>query len=540
MSIDLLRWPGGPLPWAHGDVHALPDSVGGAAGAVAEVAARTTADWLLFWDPALGAPPAAALPALVAGRADVLHAGLLLGMGGLPAEIDFVQPTWWLAVDPPPDRQATSWRLSWRACLVRVDVLRALGGPDPAFRSLDGAALDLGWRWLARGAMVAHEPSLLPAPPREVAITIPAHDRHLFMLRHYPRKWARYATARRCLAGAPWRELRAFRDAQRTAGAQPPPAPAIYLRPTASELEPGRVTVILPTLGRPGLVADVLDDLRKQTVAPAQIVCVDQNGDAEGPYDRFGDLPLDVVRQRGRGQWLARNAAVERATGDLLLFLDDDSRIGPDFLEAHLRALATYRADVSAGASLSTVGAPVPANYGFFRVADQFDSGNALVRRDAMERIGAFDRRYDRMRSGDADFGTRLYLAGGLAVHNPLAARVHSKAATGGLRSFGSWDSYRQRGLLTPRPLPSVVYYSRRFFSARQAREALLIGLAQSVIPYHLKRRATPWQWARYVALEALMAPLSAVRVARSLVAARRMLAGGPVIPAVPARSPSR
>ena len=535
MSVDLLLW-GGPSPdmhWAHGRVHALPRDVVWAGAAVDALLGPTTADRWLLWDPALGPPPA---PLPEAGRDDVLHAGLLLGTGGLPEDLDLVQPTWWFGTDPPADRRATSWRLSLRACLVRVDVVRALGGLDPGFQSLDAAGLDMGWRYLARGAMVAHEPSLLAGRrPPAARPALPRHDCHLFLLRHYPRKWARYAAVRRALAGRPWAELRAFRAAR---GAVPAPTGGVYIRPADAARMGGRVTVVLPTLGRPELVADVLDDLRSQTVAPEAVICVDQNpaGHGDGPYDRFGDLPLQVIRQAGQGQWLARNAAIERATGDYLLFLDDDSRIGPDFVEQHLRALSTYGADVSAGASLSVVGAPVPENYGFFRAADQFDSGNALVRREVLERVGAFDRRYDRMRSGDADFGTRVYLAGGLLVHNPAASRVHLKAATGGLRTFGSWDSYRQRGLFTPRPLPSVVYYSRRFFSPRQAREALLIGLAQSVVPYHLKRRADRAQWARAVAVEAVALPISAVRVARSLRAARRMLAGGPQIPPVPTR----
>ncbi|HVM03278.1 MAG TPA: glycosyltransferase [Acidimicrobiales bacterium] len=292
--------------------------------------------------------------------------------------------------------------------------------------------------------------------------------------------------------------------------------------------------MIVPTLGRPTLVAAVLDDLRRQTVRPSAVIVVDQNGEGDGgPYDGFADLPLTVIRQSDTGQWLARNAALQAAQDDLLLFLDDDSRIGLDFVERHLEGLASYRADISAGASLSVVGAPVPESYAFFRAADQFDSGNALVRRQVLARVGGFDRQYDRMRGGDADFGTRVYLTGGLAVHNPRAARSHLKAAEGGLRSFGSWDSFRQLGHLSPKPLPSVVYYLRRWFSPRQVREALLIGLVQAAVPYHLKRRASPRQWAGFLASEAVRLPLTAVRVARSLRAARRMLAAGPHIPAV-------
>ncbi len=484
----------------------------------------------------MGPAPADIIPALIEDRADVLHGGLLLGMHGLPAELDLVQPQWWFAVDAPADIQAMSWRASLRACLVRADVVRRLGGLDAGFETMAGAGLDFGWRCLARGAIVLHEPRLVPAGRPLATVALPRPDRFLLLRRHCPDKWTRYVAARRCFAGHPRAEIRAYCHAVRIATATPPPATpaAVYERPGApvTITDPPRVSVILPTLGRPEMVAQVLDDLRHQTVPPCEVVLVDQNnGPPEERYAGFADLPLEVIHQDATGQWLARNAAVERARGELLLFLDDDSRIGPDFVERHLEALAFYRADVSAGASLSAVGAPVPENYGFFRAADQFDSGNALVRREVLARVGAFDHHYDRMRGGDADFGTRVYLAGGLLVHNPSAARSHLKAAAGGLRSFGSWDSYRQRGIITPKPTPSVVYYSLRYFSARQTREGLLIGLAQSAVPYHLKRRASRRQWARFLAVELLRLPLTAVRVTRSVRSARRMLAEGPRMP---------
>lgn len=569
MSVDLLLWgePARPLAWGLGSTTVLaPWADNPAAAASALEGAFSGArqpDWWMVWDPALGDPLERVVAQLVAATADVVHAGLLLGQAGLPAELDLVQPTWWFVVDPPPSRPAMSWRLSLRAWLVRAEVVRQLGHVDPAFGSMAGAGLDLGWRYLARGAILFHDPGLLgpglhdpgllgpcllgrcpatPAPPA----TIPATDRDLFLLRHYPRKWAAYVAARRAVAGPVRQEVRSFRAARRLARTCPPPRPpdAVFLRPAGAGTDsPGRptaerVSVILPTLGRPELVARVLDDLRAQTVAPAEVICVDQNG-PPGPgataYEGFADLPLTVIRQDGTGQWRARNEAVARATGDVLLFVDDDSRVAPDFVAQHLLALARYGADVSAGGSISAVGAPVPESYGFFRAADQFDSGNALVRRALLERLGAFDRQYDRMPGGDGDFGMRAYLDGALVVHNPLAARAHLKAQTGGLRTFGSLDSYRVAGRFTPRPRPSVVYYAKRHLSPRQAREALLIGLVQSAVPYHLKRRASTLQWAGFLVTEALRLPVTGLRVAASVRAARRMLAEGPRIPAVPA-----
>jgi GT2 family glycosyltransferase len=492
----------------------------------------------MFWHPFLGTPPAALVAELSGGSADGYHAGLALGTTGQPDDIDLLYPGWYFAVDPLPDRQAMSWRVTLDAFLVRSAALAALGGIDPVYEDHHMAGLDLGWRLMRGGSITVHEPRLVADGGSE-AMPPSAVERYLFLLRHWPNKWVRYVAVRRSLAAlSPVQEAGALRRARHRVRqhASPRPPEALYQRPL--ETAPAvrrRVSVVIPTLGRYELLRKVLCDLRAQTLPLHEIICVDQNGDERelSVYDEFTDLPLQVIAQDRLGQWLARNTALEAATGDLLLFLDDDSHVESDFVTSHLKALDGYCADISAGASLSVVGAPVPADYGYYRAGDQFDSGNALVRRDLLARVGGFDQQYDRMRSGDAEFGLRAYNAGAVLVHNPEAFRIHFKAAAGGLRSFGSWDSFRQRGWLSPLPMPSVVYFLLTNFSRRQAREALLIGLTASVIPFELKRTASPRQWLRHGAVGIAVAPITLVRLFRSVRQARRMVAQGPQIPEV-------
>jgi hypothetical protein len=172
----------------------------------------------------------------------------------------------------------------------------------------------------------------------------------------------------------------------------------------------------------------------------------------------------------------------------------------------------------------------VPANYAFFRVADQWDSGNGLCHRSLIERFGLFDEQFDRQRRGDAEFGLRVQLGGGLVVHVPGAIRTHHKAEKGGLRSYGSWDGFRAQDRSGPLPLPSMRYYTSRYHTPRQAREDLLIGLSQAIVPYELKRRATPAQWAGFVARELVHLPSTVKRIRRSGELARQMADEGPRI----------
>ncbi len=536
--VDLVVWGrrGGPASWPLGEQHRLPDRLPDAGAELDAVIGSTTAPWLLLWDPQLGDPDVAVVEELVGGRVDLWHSGLCFGLAGEPEEHDYIQPTWPLALDADAGVEAVSTRVSLGAMLVRTEALRALGGLDRGFRGTTGAGLELGRRLMDRGAVVMHTPRLVGSRTL-MSEALLEHDRFLFLRRVFSPKWVRYAAVRRALAH---RRPLAVRRAMASSGAAVsavarPGGPGGSLDRAPVELpEDPSITVVLPTLGRYELLRPVLEQLRKQTVMAEQVVVVDQNDPARRDhaiYEEFSDLHLEVVFQDERGQWLARNAAVERATGDWIAFVDDDSEVGPDFLEQHLEGLHRYDADLSTGASLAVIGAPVPDSYAFFRVADQWDSGNGMCHRRLFEQFGLFDQQYDRQRRGDAEFGLRVQLGGGLVIHNPHAVRVHLKAQEGGLRTFGSLDGFRHRDRDAPLPLPSMVYYTKRFHTPRQVREDLLIGLTQAIIPYELKRRASPGQWLGFLVAETVHLPSTVRRVRTSLRIADEMVEAGPRIP---------
>lgn len=153
-----------------------------------------------------------------------------------------------------------------------------------------------------------------------------------------------------------------------------------------------------------------------------------------------------------------------------------------------------------------------------------------------MEKFGLFDQQYDRQRRGHAEFRLHVQLGGGLVIHNPHTIRVHLKAQEGGLRTFGSLDGFRHRDRSSPLPLPSMVYYTKRYHSPRQVREDLMIGLSQAIIPYELRRRATPMQWVRFMAVELIHVPSTVRRVRESLrISSGDRGARGPRIPTLPA-----
>jgi hypothetical protein len=133
-------------------------------------------------------------------------------------------------------------------------------------------------------------------------------------------------------------------------------------------------------------------------------------------------------------------------------------------------------------------GQQLPKERSFFAVASQFATGNAMFYRSICETAGLFDRQFEKQRMGDGEFGLRLYLADIKSISNPRASCIDVKAGEGGLREMGSWDAFRPSSFFAPRPIPSVLYFFRRYFGNGPARLALLRMVPLSIFPYQFKK----------------------------------------------------
>ncbi|MBO3099899.1 glycosyltransferase family 2 protein [Gelidibacter sp. DF109] len=248
------------------------------------------------------------------------------------------------------------------------------------------------------------------------------------------------------------------------------------------------VSVVIPTLNRYVYLNDVLEDLEKQDYHNFEVIIVDQSIPFQPEFYNDFDLEIRVIRQEEKALWLARNRAIKEAKGDYLLLFDDDSRVAVNWISNHLKCLDYFKANVSSGVSISQVGAKVPKNYSYFRLSDQLDTGNVLIKKEVFEHVGLFDRQFEKQRMGDGEFGLRCYLAGVLNVSNPYSERLHLKVGTGGLREMGSWDAFRPSTIFAPRPIPSVLYFYRKYYGNAAARWSLLRTIPLSIMPYQFKK----------------------------------------------------
>jgi glycosyltransferase involved in cell wall biosynthesis len=103
------------------------------------------------------------------------------------------------------------------------------------------------------------------------------------------------------------------------------------------------VSVVVPTYNRAASLGRLLQALAEQTYpAHAFEVIVVDDGSADGTLGRLREwsfpFALRILQQEHGGPAQARNLGVRHATGDLIVFVDDDVVPVPELLDEHVRS----------------------------------------------------------------------------------------------------------------------------------------------------------------------------------------------------------
>lgn len=100
-----------------------------------------------------------------------------------------------------------------------------------------------------------------------------------------------------------------------------------------------RVSIVLPTHNRPGLLREALDSLRRQTFPNWEALIVDDASSPAVTLDQE-DPRIRILRHdSAQGGAAAKNTGIQHAQGDILAFLDDDDCYAPRYLERALDML---------------------------------------------------------------------------------------------------------------------------------------------------------------------------------------------------------
>ena len=411
--------------------------------------------------------------------------------------------------------------------LPRVDaVINSQFKKDDRYKSEEAKTYDQSWRTIHNG-YINFSDSITET------VELSVFDNYIFSRKYFSKAWVFYVFVLRILSFKnPLREIAGFvktKSVKRyTFGNETVKYDDYQNFESLFLKQKPLVSVIIPTLNRYKYLKDVLKDLELQDYTNFEVIVIDQSAPFQAEFYNHFNLDLKAEYQEEKALWLARNKAINQSKGDYILLFDDDSRVEKDWISQHLKTLDFFEADISSGVSISKVGDKTPAHYAYFKISDQLDTGNVLLKRDIFKKIGLFDRQFEKQRMGDGEFGLRAFLNGYKNISNPYAKRLHLKVGSGGLREMGSWDAFRTKNLFQPRPIPSVLYFYRRYFGAKRSLLSVLRTVPISVVPYKYKSNKPMLLLSSFIAL--LLFPLITIQVIKSWQLASKKLKEGPKI----------
>jgi GT2 family glycosyltransferase len=181
------------------------------------------------------------------------------------------------------------------------------------------------------------------------------------------------------------------------------------------------------------MLEQTLRSLESQTYPPelTEVVVVDDcSPDDTHAYLSSLETPFSLTTVRhavNRGRSVARNTGVNTATGDLIVFVDDDMRCEPDLILEHVRFHEKHPNSVVIGSALTApeFGHSTAFSYldgmGVHRLAADsrsparyFVTNNASVARQALLDVGLFDEEFTVYGCEDTEIAFRLEDQSGL------------------------------------------------------------------------------------------------------------------------------
>lgn len=427
----------------------------------------TNCEWLLLWDDTAELPPAVLLAQLTTGKVDVWHAGLKMGVAGLPKTIDYVNPTWMYNKDADINVIHSSFRLSIKASLIRTSVLKQLIHLAGNYSCIDAMGLALGYAMIKSGCIMRYHPGLLNTARQPVLFTL--KDEWIFARQFYSIKWHIWILMN---SKGLTKNLVAYFQ---TSGVKyQSTKPCIHQSDGAvKDVAYKTVSVLAPTLKRYPYLVNELKQLSVQTILPQQVLITDQTDIEEReslPIENYPQLHIQYFPQEEKGQCLAWNKLLSESTGEYVLFLGDDAdHITPDFIEKLLGTAQNMNADMVAS-NVIEIGTPEQPIVPYYYMSNTFPI--TLIRKDILDKTGYMDMFFNRNIRADQDLMMRCHLQGSLMIYNPSATVHHHRASVGGLRTHKARviTNYMARNSVSKFVVPtsSELYLVKKYFNEQQ------------------------------------------------------------------------
>lgn len=208
------------------------------------------------------------------------------------------------------------------------------------------------------------------------------------------------------------------------------------------------ISVVIPTYNRAPIAARTIASVLTSTAFAAilEVIVVDDrsnDGSLEELSRQGADEKVTVVSSTVKGRAGARNTGLRLARGEIVLFLDDDVRVDPGLVGAHLSAHASHDGPVAVQGRLmpdTELPTTVWGEYEDRRFVkihqlaskmpqdapyNCFLTGNVSVSRVALEQVGGFDESFTGYGFEDYDLGRRLRRRGVPLLYAQEAVAYH-------------------------------------------------------------------------------------------------------------------
>jgi GT2 family glycosyltransferase len=194
------------------------------------------------------------------------------------------------------------------------------------------------------------------------------------------------------------------------------------------------ISLIIPTCNRPDDLKRCLDAIRPQLPddGSVEVIVGDDGKHAAGRAVTAESLPsAHWIKGPSRGPAANRNMGARHASGEWLIFLDDDCVPSSQYLAAYIQAMRSASEDVAVLEGCTTrLPKPPSLLWEAPETTTAHDyltcSANFAIRAKVFAAVGGFDERYEGgVYAEDVDLSARLSRAGHQVQFAPAAAVVH-------------------------------------------------------------------------------------------------------------------
>jgi len=280
--------------------------------------------------------------------------------------------------------------------------------------------------------------------------------------------------------------------------------------------DPDGTSIVIPVFNKAVLTYKCLEAVIEQTARGGYEVIVVDNASSDRTPELLAHVEgLRVIENEdNRGFVDACNQGAAAAQGAAVLFLNNDTIVLPDWLDAMVQTLAADPTVGAVGAQLIYPSGRLQEaggiiwndgtgwNYGrgedrhrpeyqHLREVDYVSGACLLVRRALFERLGGFDRRFAPAYYEDTDLCFELRRLGHRVVYQPRARVVHLEGATAGTDPGAGFKRFQEinRGKFVGKHARALAAQhppdAARVVRARDRRPGLRILLVDHMVPHY-------------------------------------------------------